>query len=76
MSAVVTFSDGSVVAVGTLNNDGSATAFNFTAVSTTSLSFLVTAVSSTTYNVGLSEIMVFGVSTSSLTSSSAGVLAS
>ncbi|GAA5978485.1 hypothetical protein JCM5350_003119 [Sporobolomyces pararoseus] len=61
-AANITFSDGSFVSVGTLNNDGSATYFNLASpVTTSSLRFTVTGVSSSTGNVGLSEIELFSV---------------
>lgn len=57
----MTFSDGSVFTVPTLNNDGSATAIPLNrTVLTTSIRLLVTDVSSPTANVGLSEFEVFG----------------
>ena len=59
-SATLAFSDGSSITVGPLNNDGTATTYTFAAKVTTSLRMTVTGVSSTTGNVGLSEIQVFG----------------
>ena len=58
-SATITFSDGSSIAVGPLNNDGTATTYTFPARVITGLTMMVTGVSSTTQNVGLSEIQVF-----------------
>ncbi|KAM0752192.1 hypothetical protein T439DRAFT_312308 [Meredithblackwellia eburnea MCA 4105] len=56
----ITFSDGGVVTVPSLNNDGTALVLNLkTSVTVTSLIFKVTAVSSTTSNVGLSEIEAY-----------------
>jgi len=69
------FSDGSTVSVGTLYNNGSATAVNFTAVTTTYILFVVANTSSTTYNVGLAEFMAFG-QLASTSSASASVSAS
>jgi uncharacterized repeat protein (TIGR02543 family) len=58
--ATLAFSDGSSIAVGPLNNDGTATTYTFPAKVTTSLRMTVTGVSSSTGAVGLSEIQVFG----------------
>ncbi|GAA6060598.1 hypothetical protein JCM10212_004577 [Sporobolomyces blumeae] len=61
-AANVSFSDGSFVAIGALENSGLATYFNFsTPVTTSSLRFTVTGVSSSTSNVGLSEIEIYSV---------------
>lgn len=65
LSGVVTFSDGSTLAIGALNNDGSATTFNFATKTFKSLNLSITSVSSTTLNVGLSEFQVFYVTGSS-----------
>ncbi len=54
------FSDGSSVAVGTLNNNGSAVTLNFTAKTATSVQLNITSVSASTQNVGLAEIQVYG----------------
>ncbi len=54
------FSDGSSVAVGTLNNNGSAVTLSFTAKTVTSVQLIITSVSAPTQNVGLSEIQVYG----------------
>jgi uncharacterized repeat protein (TIGR02543 family) len=59
-SATLAFSDGSSIAVGPLNNDGTATTYSFAARVVTGLRMTVAGVSSTTANVGLSEIQVFG----------------
>jgi uncharacterized repeat protein (TIGR02543 family) len=59
-SATITFSDGSSIIVGPLNNDGTATTYTFPARVITGLKMTVTGVSSNTQNVGLSEIQVFG----------------
>ena len=56
----LTFSDGSTVTVPALNNNGAATTVTFPTKTTTSVLFTVTSVSSTTQNVGLAEIEVFG----------------
>ncbi|GAA5850725.1 hypothetical protein JCM8547_009070 [Rhodosporidiobolus lusitaniae] len=58
--AKLTFSDGSFVAIGALNNDGTATNFSIPGTVTDSILFTVTKVSSTTSSVGLSEFAVFG----------------
>jgi hypothetical protein len=57
--ATLTFSDGSTVGVGTLNNDGSATTVTFPAKTTTKLKMTVNSVSSCTQNVGLAEIQAY-----------------
>jgi VCBS repeat-containing protein len=58
--ATLSFSDGSSVTVGSLNNTGSAVTVSFTPRTVTSLTLTVTGVSSTTLNVGLAEIQVYG----------------
>lgn len=60
-SATVTFSNGSSLSIGPLNNDGSATEYKFDAVQTTSLRMTVNSVRG---NVGLSEIQVYESATS------------
>ena len=55
----IQFSDGSSVAVGTLNNDGSAVTISFPAKTITSLQLNITSVSASTVNVGLAEIQVY-----------------
>ena len=59
----LTFSDGSSLLVGPLNNNGTATEITFPARVVTSLTMTVTGVSGTTINVGLAEIQVFGIAT-------------
>ena len=54
------FSDGSSVAVPSLNNAGAATTITFAAKTVTSVQLNITKVSSTTYNVGLAEFEVWG----------------
>ncbi|MGO8946422.1 MAG: PKD domain-containing protein, partial [Ktedonobacterales bacterium] len=61
----IQFSDGSSIVIGPLNNDGSPTPFAFPAKTISSLQLNITAVSSTTQNIGLSEIQVFGSATTS-----------
>jgi len=56
----ITFSDRSTYTTSALPNDGSAFIVPINNVTTSSLTFLVTNVSSTTGNVGLAEIQVFG----------------
>ena len=58
--ATLTFSDGSSLAVGPLNNNGTATTYSFAAKTITGLRMTVTGVSSSTGAVGLSEIQVYG----------------
>ena len=61
----LTFSDGSVVTVPSLNNGGAATTVTFSPRSTTSIRFTVTGVAlSTTTNIGLAEIEALGYLTS------------
>ena len=60
LAATLTFSDGTVVSVGALNNTGAATTISFTARSTSSVRLTVTSVSATTLNIGLEEIQVYG----------------
>jgi LmbE family N-acetylglucosaminyl deacetylase len=59
-AATLQFSDGSSLSTGTLPNDGSALTLSFAAKTITSVQFSVTGVSSTTGNVGLAEIEVYG----------------
>jgi uncharacterized repeat protein (TIGR02543 family) len=59
-SGTITFSDGSSITVGPLNNNGTATTYTFSARVITGLRLTVTGVSGSTYNVGLSEIQVIG----------------
>jgi LmbE family N-acetylglucosaminyl deacetylase len=56
----LTFSDGSSVPVGALNNNGTAVTVNFPARTVRSVRFTVTSVSASTQNVGLAEIQVYG----------------
>ena len=60
----IAFSDGSSVAVGSLPNDGSAYTLTFAAKTVTTLQLNITSVSSTTENVGLAEIQVYGTGSS------------
>jgi hypothetical protein len=59
-NATITFSDGSSIVTGPLNNNGSATELTFPVKTCTSLTLTVTGVSNSTYEIGLSEIQVFG----------------
>ncbi|WP_267442904.1 PIG-L family deacetylase [Curtobacterium sp. GC_Cur_1] len=68
----LTFSDGSSLTVPSLDNGGAVTRLAFTARKVTWARFTVTAVSSTTRNVGLSEIRVYGPATSSSTPTPTG----
>ncbi len=61
-SATLTFSNGTMVTVGALNNAGAGVTVNFTPVLTNRVKVTVTTVSGTTRNVGLSDIEVYGVS--------------
>ena len=56
----LTFSDGSTVSVGSLNNTGGATTVTFSARTVTSVTFTVDTVSSSTENVGLAEFEIWG----------------
>ena len=69
--ATLTFSDGSSLSTGSLPNDGSALTLSFAAKTITSVTLTVTAVSSTTGNVGLSEMQVWGHAASGVTPSQA-----
>jgi LmbE family N-acetylglucosaminyl deacetylase len=69
LGGVLEFSDGSIVTVNALNNDGSATQVNFPPKTTTSVRFTANAVSSSTHNTGLSEFEVFGVDAEAAVSS-------
>ena len=60
-SATLTFSDGSSVNVGALNNDGTATAVTFSARTVTSVRLTVASTSASSLNVGLAELQVFTV---------------
>jgi uncharacterized repeat protein (TIGR02543 family) len=59
-SATITFSDGSSIVIGPLNNDGTATTYTFSARVITGLRMTVTGVGSGTANIGLSEMQVYG----------------
>jgi hypothetical protein len=59
-SATLTFSDGTTVTTGALENSGEKVAINFSPVLTHSVKVTATTVSGTTVNVGLSEIEVYG----------------
>ena len=61
LGATLGFSDGTSVAVGALTNSGAGVTVNFPARVTTSLTVTVTSVSSTTTNVGLAELQVYGI---------------
>jgi len=63
LSGTLSFSDGTTASVGSLPNDGTPLQLNLSAAKTTSwIKFTVNSVSSTTSNIGLSEIEVFGLS--------------
>jgi hypothetical protein len=59
-AGVLSFSDGTTVAVGVLNNDGSETPVVFPQRTVTTITFQVSAVSAKTSNVGLAELEVYG----------------
>lgn len=70
-SATLSFSDGTSVNVGALQNDGSATYVNLASPVTTSwLLFTITGVSATTGSAGLAEIQVFSAASGNSTSTS------
>ena len=58
-AGTLTFSNGTTVAVGPLNNDGTATTITFTPRSVTSVQLTVTAVKSGTANAGLAEFQAY-----------------
>jgi hypothetical protein len=60
LSATLSFSDGSSLQVGPLDNAGEATEYTFSARVITSVTMTVNQVSPSTGNVGLAEIEVFG----------------
>jgi len=60
LSATLSFSDGSTVAVGPLDNSGKGVEITFTPRTTTSVKLTVNSVSASTGNVGLAEFQVFG----------------
>lgn len=77
LSGTITFLDGTVVQVPTLANDGTATPIKMDrAITTTQLLFKVDSASSSTQNVGLMELQVFGYLASSASSSSIPVSSS
>ena len=59
ISATLTFSDGSQIAVGELDNGGADTVITFDHRSVTSVRLDITGVSGTTYNVGLAEFQAW-----------------
>jgi LmbE family N-acetylglucosaminyl deacetylase len=59
-AATLRFSDGSTIATGVLPNAGSAATFSFTSRTITSVQLLIDAVSTSTLNIGLAEIQVYG----------------
>ncbi len=59
-AGTLTFSDGSTVSVGPLNDDGSATNISFSSRTVTSLTFTITGMGVNSHDVGLMEIEVFG----------------
>ncbi|GAA5837713.1 hypothetical protein JCM11251_002303 [Rhodosporidiobolus azoricus] len=67
--ATVSFSDGSSINIGPLDNAGGPTVFNFSPRAVDSMFITVTSVSSTTTSVGLSEIQVYYIAPASSTSS-------
>ena len=62
-AGTLTFSNGSSVSVGTLNNAGSATTISFAAQAVTSVRLTVTTVKSSTINIGLAEFEAWSAST-------------
>ena len=58
-SGFITFSDGSRVEVGAINNDGLPLDIAFPARSATGLRFTITSTSTTTANIGLSELQIW-----------------
>ena len=60
LSATLSFSDGSTLTVGPLNNAGAATEYTFSPKVITSMRMTVNTVSGGTQNVGLAEIQVYG----------------
>ncbi len=61
LGGILTFSDGSMVTVGQLSNDGSATTVIFAPRSISSVRFTITSVSPSTGNVGLAELEVWSI---------------
>ncbi|MGZ5075404.1 MAG: DUF7402 domain-containing protein [Methylobacter sp.] len=60
-SATLTFSNGSRITVGALNNNGAGVTVNFAPVITNSVRVTATTVSGTTLNIGLAELEVYGI---------------
>jgi LmbE family N-acetylglucosaminyl deacetylase len=60
LSATLSFSDGSTVPVGSLDNTGAATTITFAPKTVNQVTLTVNTVSGTTANVGLAEIQVYG----------------
>ena len=60
LSATLSFSDGSTVQVGALNNGGAGVEVDFTPRTINQMTMTVNTVSGTTQNVGLAEIQVYG----------------
>jgi len=60
IGGTLTFSDGTGVNVGALDNTGAATTVTFPPRSITSVTFTVTSVSAATENIGLAEVEVYG----------------
>jgi LmbE family N-acetylglucosaminyl deacetylase len=60
LSATVSFDDGSTLQVGPLNNNGTGTEYAFPTKLIKGMRLTVTSVSSTTYEIGLAEIEVYG----------------
>ncbi|SCV69911.1 BQ2448_1305 [Microbotryum intermedium] len=58
-TATITFADGSSIPISSLNNQGLATYFNTTTITTMSFKLNIQTVSGTTANIGLAEIQVF-----------------
>ena len=58
-AGTVMFSDGTSIATGSLNNNGTATTLTFPVKTITSVRLNITGVSSTSKNIGLSEIQVY-----------------
>jgi hypothetical protein len=58
IKGTITFSDGSKIETGSLNNDGTATTITFPAKTVTTLRFDISDVNTATVNVGLAEIEV------------------
>ena len=63
LSGTLLFSDGTSLPVGTLPNDGSGLTVTFTPRTVTWITFSIDSVSSTTANIGLAELEVYGTAT-------------